>query len=178
MKTTNFYSLSLVALLLLGFNSCKKELLVNFDTQLSETKSLRINQTSGSSVPFKEVLTIELENSDTEEYLDRISSIENINNFTYQFKNFIGDPTGTISMNTLVNGVTIDRIENIVVKTEVENEKKFQITDPEKLNAISSALTQDLKVTFEFSGTAQCDAAPMGFDIELKMNVDVVANAL
>lgn len=178
-NTLNYTKITAVILLLIvGLLSCKKELSVQFNTDISAAKSIHISQTSGSAVSFSENVLVELENEDTREYLDKIDQIEKINSFDYQFKNFTGDPAGIVSINILVNGTRIESRENVIIKEESENGTLFKITNDEALNRIATTLKNDQKITFEFSGTAQCDAAPMDFDIELKMNLAVRANAL
>ncbi|MGK0436721.1 MAG: hypothetical protein ACJAX0_000960, partial [Flavobacteriales bacterium] len=93
MKTTllNFTKLfTALFLISLGFFSCNKDLSINFNTNLNQKKSIHIDQTAGTAVTFTESSTIELENDDTREYLDRIDAIESINSFTYQFQDFTG----------------------------------------------------------------------------------------
>ncbi|MEZ7930769.1 MAG: hypothetical protein QMC21_04520, partial [Flavobacteriales bacterium] len=110
--------------------------------------------------------------------LDRIDAIESINSFTYQFQDFTGDAAGTVSFDIIVNGTVIEHQDNIIIKNESDSATLFQISDEAKLTKIANGLLNDQEVTFEFSGTAQCDAAPMDFDMEIKMNIAVSANPL
>ena len=181
MKTTTLNNTKITAIILfliVGLFSCKKDLGINFTTDLSSAKSIHIDQTTGTAVSFSESVIVELENEDTREYLDKIEAIEKINSFVYQFKNFSGDPAGIVSLNIAVNGTVIANEENVIVKDESDNRTVFEISDNEKLNQIAAALMNDQKVTFKFSGTALCDAAAMDFDMELKMNITVAASAL
>lgn len=181
MKTTtlNFTKIIIALFIIsLGVISCNKDLSINFNTNLSQKKSIHINQTAGSPVAFSETAIVELENEDTKDYLDRIEAIESINSFTYLFQNFTGDPAGTISFDIIVNGTVIEHQDNIIIKDESDNAKVFQVSDQEKLTKIADGLLNDQKVTFEFSGTAQCDVAPMDFDMEIKMNIGVSAKTL
>ncbi|MFQ3336582.1 MAG: hypothetical protein ACI8RY_001009 [Urechidicola sp.] len=181
MKTTllNFTKLfTALFLISLGFFSCNKDLSINFNTNLNQKKSIHIDQTAGTAVTFTESSTIELENDDTREYLDRIDAIESINSFTYQFQDFTGDAAGTVSFDIIVNGTVIEHQDNIIIKNESDSATLFQISDEAMLTKIANGLLNDQEVTFEFSGTAQCDAAPMDFDMEIKMNIAVSANPL
>lgn len=177
--TLNFTKLlTAVFLVALGVSSCNKELSISFNTDLNQKKSIHINQTSGSPVSFNESSTIVLENSDTKEYLDRIEAIDGINSFTYQFQNFSGDPAGTISFDIKINGEVIEHQDNIIIKNESDDATLFQISDQDQLTKIANGLLNDQEITFEFSGTAQCDAAAMDFDMEMKMNVGITASPL
>lgn len=178
-KTIGFTKLfSVVFITALSLNSCKKDLSINFNTSLNQKKSIHIDQTAGSAVTFSENALVELENDDTKEYLDRIEAIESINSFTYQFQNFTGDPAGYLSYDIIVNGTVIEHQDNVIIKNESDDAKIFQVSDQEKLTKIADGLLNDQRVTFEFTGSAQCDAAPMDFDMEIKMNIGVSASPL
>ncbi|MDA9262267.1 hypothetical protein N9P55_00705 [bacterium] len=162
----------------IGLYSCNKDLSINFDTDLNQTKSIHIDQTSGSAISFSDSSTVKLENDDTREYLDRIEAIESINSFTYQFKNFSGDPAGVMSFDIVLNGKVIEHQDNIIIQDESDSERLFEVSDEAQLTEIANGLLQDQKLTFVFSGSAQCDAAPMDFDMNIKMNIAVAANPL
>jgi len=162
----------------LGLFSCNKDLTINFDTNLVNIKSIHIDKTAGTAVAFSDSSTIVLENEDTEPYLDRIEAIESINSFTYQFQDFTGDAAGTVSFDILVNGTVIEHKDNIVIKDESDNATLFQISNEDQLNEIADGLLDNQAVTFKFSGTALCDAAPMDFDMEIKMDITLSASPL
>ena len=135
--TKIFASLFIVSL---GLFSCKKELKVNFDTNLTQKKSIHIDQTSGTAVSFSDEATVELENDDTRDYLDKLESIESINSMTYQFKNFTGDVNGVATFDMIINGNVIETQENIVINDVSEDGTVFEISDQEQLSRIAEGL--------------------------------------
>jgi len=175
MKTIKF--LTLITVLTLGLSSCKKAADIDFTTDFNKTQSVHVNQTAGTAVTISESSTIELENDDTREYLEKIQEIT-VHSFSYKIKNFTGDPAGILSLDIIVNGTTILHNENTIVKEAADNETIFEVTDLNDLNIIATQLLANRNATIEYTGTSLCDGGNMDFDIEIDISATIVANPL
>ena len=168
---------SIFSVVLISCEEDIEELLnITFETFLTESIVIHVDQTSGTAANFNKTIVIDLDNPDTTDYLDLIEDLS-ITSLTYRIIDFTGDPAGTIDAEFIVNGVSL-ATNDIVVKTEADNGTVYEITDTALLNQIATDLKNNLQVSAEYTGTALCDADVMDFKIEVTVGVEITAEAL
>lgn len=149
---------------------------VTFNTSLTEKIAVHVNQTSGTATSFNESIVLNLDNTDTHDYLNDINNIS-INSLSYKIINFSGDPTGVIDVEFFVDGVSL-LTDDFIVKTKADSGQIFEVTNTTQLNQIASALKNQQQVTAKYEGTALCDANTMDFKVEVTIGISVIANPL
>lgn len=154
-----------------SFSSCDeddiKELLPSFSVDISETENIpvAIDQTNGERVSYSEKTNLSIVNKDTEDYLNKIKSIE-IKSLSYKIINFNGDPTGDVAGAFAVAGqVSIQN--DFVVKTAADNQIVYEITEVNELTRIANALKSGKTIEVEYSGNALCDDDNLNFVVEV-----------
>jgi hypothetical protein len=155
------------------FSSCDEEDLdVDFSTSLSG--DIPVNITGGNT--YNESTTIQLANSDTDDYLDKLKSVT-ITKMTYEIDNFTGDPEGTITGVLKADGVTLHSVTGLVVSNADGTGTIFEVTDTTALTNAGNALLNNKMLTLQVMGTADYSDF-MNFIVKIKIDLNVVANPL
>lgn len=149
---------------------------VTFDTSLSDKIVVHVNQTSGTAISFNESIFLNLDNTDTHDYLNDINNIS-INSLSYKIINFTGDPMGVIDVEFFVDDVSL-LTDNFIVKTQADSGQIFEVTNTTQLNQIASALKNQQQITAKYEGSALCDTDTMDFKVEVTIGISVTANPL
>jgi hypothetical protein len=163
--------------LCLGFSSCTEEdvkgLVPAFDVDLVkiETIPVHVDQTDGEWVTYSYTTDLNIVNSDTEDYLNKIKQVK-VNNLSYKIINFNGDPNGQVEGSfSFANQVSMNN--SFMVQTAAQNGTVYQVNDVGELNRMANALKSGQNVMVECSGNAICNDGPMDFTIEVTLNVKV-----
>lgn len=168
-----------VILLVFGYASCDElDKLTEVDFDATVTDIIYVDAIDGGvDVPLNNSRTIKLADAggDVQDYINNIESVS-FNSLTYQVINFVGDAAGTMTVNILADGVIMDTHTGVTVSSQVGT--IHEITDTATLNAIASDLKNGNSVIFEIDGTATSDEGGMDFDIQVSLDVTVVADAL
>ena len=149
---------------------------VTFDTTLSERIVVHVDQTAGTASDFNQTIVLNLDNADTNQYLDQINDLS-VNSLSYKVIDFTGDPAGTIDAEFLVNDVSL-LTNSFVVKTQADAGTTYEVDNVAQLNQIATALKNGLQVTAKYDGTALCDDDDMDFKVEVTIGISVTANPL
>ena len=140
MKKSIFTFSVLVSIFSLVLFSCDdlEELAdITFDTTLSERIVVGVDQTTGTPSDFNQTIVLNLDNADTNQYLDQINDLS-ITSLSYKVIDFTGDPAGTIDAEFLVNDVSL-LTNSFVVKTEADSGTTYEVTNVAQLNQLASA---------------------------------------
>jgi len=166
-----------VFLICCSFSSCDEDdleaLLPAFDVNLTKTEIIpvQIDQTTGDWVNYANMTNLNIVNSDTEDYLNKIKEVK-INKLSYKVINFIGDPAGRVKGDFSVAG-KVYLSNEFVVKTSADNGVVYEITEVAELTEIANLLKSGQNVKVEYAGSALCDDDSMDFDIEVTLKVKV-----
>lgn len=168
-----------VILLVFGYTSCDElDELTEVDFDATVTDIINVNPINGGvDVPLNNSVTIKLADAggDVADYINKIESVT-FNSLTYQVINFMGDPAGTMTVDIIADDVIMDTHTDVTVSSQVGT--IHEITDTATLNAIASDLKNGNSVIFEIDGTATSAEGGMDFDIQVTLDVTVVADAL
>lgn len=171
----NFIRFLVVVLLVVSYTSCDeidKLTEVDFNTTLNE--QLVVTIAAGENL-INDTKSINMVNSDTEEYLNVIQSVK-ITSFTYQLINFSGDDSGTLTGDFVADGVILLSHDNMVVKQAVDAGTEFVVTNTTLLNTIASKLKAGNSVLFGLDGQSNGDG--MNFTIKITIKLAVTADVL
>lgn len=166
-----------VFLICFSFNSCDEDdleaLVPAFDVNLTkiETIPVQIDQTTGDWVTYSNKTNLNIVNSDTEDYLNKIKEVK-INRLSYKVMNFNGDPVGQVKGSFSVAG-QVSLTNEFGVKSSADNGVVYQVTEVAELNRIAAALKSGQNVVVEYAGSALCDDNSMDFIIEVTLTVKV-----
>lgn len=167
----------LISCMCFSFTSCDeddiKELLPSFNVDITETENIlvAIDQTNGERASYSEKTDLTIVNNDTEDYLNKIKSIE-IKSLSYKIINFNGDPTGDVAGSFSVDG-QVSLQNDFVVKKVADDQMVYNITEVNELNRIANALKSGKSVEVEYSGSALCDGGDMNFTVEVSFAAKV-----
>lgn len=170
----NTIKLLAVLLVVFTFNSCDEAKAladVNFDTTVSQDITIHIGE---NQEYISDEMTLNIDNADTHAYLDRLKNVT-IKKLTYKFKDFTGNENCTINVEISTDNNVFETKE-FTIKQEVDNETVFEITDVNKINAMSTALQNNKSVTFKMEGEVSNGEAD--FKVEVTAELEVVANPL
>jgi len=166
---------SLFFLLLLSFNACDEvDELTDFEVtdSISETQAVDISSDLGDSIQVSVDETIDItsisEINNNREFIESVS----INSIDYSFSNFNGNVAAELTeLKFSSNGIVVE-LENVMVKTAVDNNTRFSITDQEKLTQFSNLLNSDrTEITYTFSGIL--NGTPVRFDVNFEIALTV-----
>ncbi len=164
-----------IILLSITFNSCSDDVQeltdVNISTSLTEKIDVQIGETQEY---ISKAITLNLDNTDTHSYLDKLKTLE-IKKLTYKFIDFTGNDSCGMNVEISTDN-NVFETKDFIIKTEVDNQTVFEITDVAKLNAMSTALLNNKQVSFKMEGEVFDGAA--NFKVEVTVEVDIVANPL
>lgn len=162
-------------LLLVGYTSCDElDELTEVDLNTSVTEQIAVNVDSGENVMLDSGVMVNIDNPDTHDYLNKIQTVR-INSLTYKVINFIGDLSGTMTVDLLADGAILATHTNVVVANEEYVE--YSISDTAKLTAIASKLKSGADVYMSVAGTATSEGGLI-FDVEVTLDLTVTADAL
>ena len=176
-----------------NFTSCDKldELTeVDFDTTISapilintvgvesKTSSTKIgNKINGEDEYFEGEVTISLDNSTTNKYLDLIEKIK-IKKASFVFTNFSGDTFGEIKGDLYINNTKLLPQDSYINVSEAAAEATvFEVTNTQLISSIVSGLLANKKVTAKYAGYSNALDA-MTFEIKVILDLTVTADAL
>lgn len=156
-----------------NFSSCDEDdvvgLLPSFKVDINQIENIivQVDQTNGDWVTFSNTTDLNIVNEDTEDYLNKIESVE-ITNLSYKIINFIGDPAGQVEGSfSVANQVSLEN--SMVVKESADNQTVYQITEVNELNRIANALKSGQTITVKYAGSALCDDDSMDFTIQVSL---------
>lgn len=144
---------------------------IDVDTVLTETFSAQIEV--GQDQTFNKSETFNISNEDTKKYINSIKDVA-IKKLTFKFKNFTGDPEGTLKGEFYADDVLLLN-KDIVVKQASDNAVIIEITNIDQINAIATKLKAGNDVTIGLKGTSSCSSV-MNFDVETTISLVVTAN--
>lgn len=156
-----------------NFSSCDEDdvvgLLPSFKVDINQIENIdvQVDQTDGDWVTFSNTTDLNIVNEDTEDYLNKIKSVE-ITKLSYKIINFNGDPAGQVEGSfSVANQVSLEN--SFVVKESADNQTIYQITEVNELNRIANALKSGQTITVEYSGSALCDDGSMDFTVQVSL---------
>ncbi len=166
----------------LSLTACKKEALdVTFSTDLSATSDqIVVNETVRSAMSGPDYLIdfdLDLDNSDTHDYLDKLKSID-LSNVKLTFDGLSG-----LAGNTTVVDLTITVDNDIVITIPnfsydlVAQGDPIMITDTQKIQQIADKLLSQKKVNIKISSRVPT-TDPQHFYISFKAKANIKAGAL
>ena len=100
------FLVSIFSLVLFSCDDLEELADITFDTTLSERIVVSVDQTTGTPSDFNQTIVLNLDNADTNQYLDQINDLS-VNSLSYKVIDFTGDPAGTIDAEFLVNDVSL-----------------------------------------------------------------------
>jgi len=168
--------IQLVVLLILGFifNSCDEveDLAdVQFSTKLEEKIPVHFGVTQEY---ISKSIELDFDNEDTHDYLEKIKSIA-IKKITYKFIDFTGSENCYMNVEISSNSDVFE-LKEFFIKQSFDSETVFEITNVDKLNAMAIRLKNNHKVDFKMEG--ETTGGEVDFKIEVKIELDIVANPL
>jgi len=146
----------LLLFLTLVFSSCKKDATeVNFTTNISATSDdIVVNETSmkTNSNHYDVEFEVNLENEDTQEYLDKIKDIDiqELNLIFNGLEDLAGNQTPTNLKITIDNNIVFEY--NGFKYDLVASGEKFQIENTDKIKEVAELLQNKKKVTVRIEG--------------------------
>ena len=172
----------LLLFVFISLSSCKKkDLDVNFSTNLSSTsEQIEVNTTTRNVMtgsPFDTSFVLNLDNSDTHEYLDQLKSID-LSNVNLTFDGLAG-----LAGNTTVVDLTITFDNDIVINIpnfsfdQVAQGDPIMITDTQKIQQAADRLLNNKKVNITVTGTIPSNDA-FQFYITVSAKANIKAGAL
>ena len=112
-------------LVLFVVQSCEEPVEITETMVVNQSAIVTINQTSGSSVNFNDVIE-----GDLNQVVSNFNSITDItiDSLTYSFSNLIGNENASIvSASIEINGITVAVVSDLNIAQEIDNESVFQI---------------------------------------------------
>jgi len=140
-------------------------------SDINETISVSIPQTSGTTVAFNETVVQDL-NAIFSNFSD-VTNV-NINSFSYEYQNVTGNTNAVLQSATIVvNGVTIANLSDINIAQAANAGTVFEISDTAILDQIEALFLSNSAATIAFSGTAVSEEGAVDFEIDLTLNLTV-----
>ncbi len=169
-------------LTLTGLTSCKKKALdVNFDTNLSATsEEVVVNETTRNAMTGQNYTTtfvLDLDNSDTHGYLDRLKSLD-LSNVAVTF-----DGLENLSGNNTVVELTIAVDNDIIITIPgfnydmVAQGNPISITDTQKIEQIAGRLLDNKKINITISSRIP-STGTFHFHITFSAKANIKASAI
>lgn len=173
MKNIFLISFIVIASFLSSCDELKDKADVNFNTTISNSFAVSITE---PNTTYDGSATINLNNEDTNEYLDKLKDIE-IKKMTYKISDYTGDPIGEITGVLKADGITLHSVSDLVVKNASDGATVFEVTDTAALNDVATALLENKIITVQATGTADYDVS-MFFVVTVTLDLGVKANPL
>jgi len=174
--------LSLIVLFIaLGFTSCKKDIAdVSFNSNLSATSNeVVVNDVtrSAATTPYSTSYELDLKNSDTEDYLNKLKEIK-LSDVKFYFEGLAalaGNQVPTDLSFTINNQITFE-FPGFTYDGVAQGDP-IMITDTAKVQQIAELLLQNKKITVSVNGVIP-DAAAHHFFVKIMAKANITAKAL
>tara|TARA_R110002073_G_scaffold123234_2_gene266866 strand:+ start:47806 stop:48315 length:510 start_codon:yes stop_codon:yes gene_type:complete len=126
-------------------------------------------QTQGTAVSYVETVSQNLN-----PIIPNLNSVTNItvNRLDFFYGNVTGNANAVIESGTItVNGITIETIIDVNVKTQADNETVFSVTNQSILNQIGALFLENEGIVIEFIGSVLSEEGPVNFAIVVSLNI-------
>ena len=156
-------------LVLFVVQSCEEPVEITETMVVNQSAIVTINQTSGSSVNFNDVIE-----GDLNQVVSNFNSITDItiDSLTYSFSNLIGNENASIvSASIEINGITVAVVSDLNIAQEIDNESVFQITDLNVLDQLETSFLNNSSVALNLSGMAISEEGDVSFEIGVSMQL-------
>ncbi len=164
----------------LGLTSCKKDALdVSFNSNLSATSDeVVVNDgTRVATSPYSTTYELDLKNTDTQDYLDRLKDVS-LSDVKFYFNGLAalaGNQVPTNLSITINNQITFE-FANFTYDGVAQGDP-IMITDTAKIKQVAELLLQNKKVTIDVNGAIP-DTAAHHFFIKMMAKAHITAKAL
>lgn len=156
-------------LVLFVVQSCEEPVEITETMVVNQSAIVTINQTSGSSVNFNDVIE-----GDLNQVVSNFNSITDItiDSLTYSFSNLIGNENASIvSASIEINGITVAVVSDLNIAQEIDNESVFQITDLNVLDQLETSFLNNSSIALSLSGMAISEEGDVSFEIGVSMQL-------
>ena len=168
--------LLLFSLIITSCNSLEQLLELKVNNDLTESVDAHVPQTGATAVAFNLNTTANLNTGDFAQYAGKISALK-INTFSFKFKEFSGNNTGTIPTATLkLDDIDLLTLNNINISQSANANTSFNISDATVLSQVETALLNSNSISLKLDGNVLSEAGSMEFKVEISMNMTATIN--
>ena len=168
-------------MMLLIMTSCDKATEVTFDSQLSQTSDeVAVNETTQNrttNTAFSTVFVLNLDNSDTHDYLDQLKDLDLSDvNLSFSGLSGLAGNTTVVDLTIIIDNQIVITIPNFNFDMVAQGDP-IMINDTQKINQIAARLLDHKKINVEITGSIP-SSDTYHFRIKLQTKATITADAL